>query len=76
MRKREFKPSETRLPYDKWKKLIESIRHELCDDQLKWISAWESWDLAVGHHFTDEARALIRYGHYLGWHEKLKNSPQ
>lgn len=65
-----FKPSELRLGSEEWKSLSEERAPHLRPETREWLGSWEMWNLACSP-MSDDERRLIRYGHYLGWHDRL-----
>lgn len=69
--RRGFTPEELKLGYIEWANLVESRRSSLHPEIMLWLSKWELWDLACSP-MDDDARRMIRRGHYLGWWHRDK----
>lgn len=61
-----FRSSELILPSHEFRQIAQEKRKFLSSEDIEWLNAWESWDLACSP-MDDKERRFIRYGHFLGW---------
>lgn len=61
-----FTPDELQLGFMAWRQLSVARRPHLDPKIRRWLGEWSLWDLACSP-MCDKERALIRYGHYLGF---------
>jgi hypothetical protein len=61
-----LRPSDLLLSYSAFSIYIQRVRGRLSAEELAWLAAWESHDLAKSP-MPDEHRRYLRYGHFLGW---------
>lgn len=68
-----FVPSVLKLDYNAFTDWTKINRSQLSAEDIAWLNAWESYDLACSP-MDDDERRMIRMGHNLGWWAHSENT--